>query len=418
MRILVFGHHSNTGFGVVTEELGKRFVEAGHDVRIFAVNHRGEPITGPLAGRIWPTIIGGDSHGGNISADAIAGTLWQSFGLPAWKPDVVLIVADMSGFSGHVGQKGLTGPWASVPVFHYCPIEGDNLPVNWRNVWNQAIPVAMAEYGAQVIANHIGRPVPLIHHGVDSDAYHRASMTSPIVFGGTSLTSKEACRAAFGLKQERRYVLRVDRLAERKFYHVFVDSMAEVMRADPLVDAIVHCRPIDPPLNLHAEIARLPSDLQARFILSPYHNTFYGLPVEGLAALYNAADVLYSPTGGEGFGLTLAESLACETPVVTTDFAAGPEVVGDGGVLIPPLTDSYGERVRFHSQYGMDWAVPDGRAAVKPLLDLLAKPARRRSLGMAGRIHVRRSFSWDTAAASFLHLFEETNVDAAVGDAA
>lgn len=63
MRLLIFGHWSATGFGVVTRELGERFVAAGVDVRVIAVNHRGDPARGPLAGRVWPAGMIGDDFG-------------------------------------------------------------------------------------------------------------------------------------------------------------------------------------------------------------------------------------------------------------------------------------------------------------------------------------------------------------------
>jgi glycosyltransferase involved in cell wall biosynthesis len=92
---------------------------------------------------------------------------------------------------------------------------------------------------------------------------------------------------------------------------------------------------------------------------------------------------------------------------VVTDWAADAEVVGPGGVLVPPLIDRYGEPVRYHSRYGMDWAVPDARGFHEPVIDLLRKPARRRELGRAGRRHVQQSFNWDEAAVSFLELLTE-----------
>lgn len=49
-----------------------------------------------------------------------------------------------------------------------------------------------------------------------------------------------------------------------------------------------------------------------------------------MVKLYNAADVLLFCTGGEGFGLPLIEAQACGIPVVTTDYAAAPELVGAG----------------------------------------------------------------------------------------
>ena len=142
------------------------------------------------------------------------------------------------------------------------------------------------------------------------------------------------------------------------------------------------------------------------FGLTNAHDTFTGLPVEGMVALYNAADLYVSTTGGEGFGLNLAESLACGVPVVVTDWAADAETVGPGGVLVPPLIDRYGEPVRYHSTYGMDWAVPDPRGFVDPIVELLGKPHRRKALGEAGRAHVRRSFSWGAAADQFIDLFQ------------
>lgn len=53
-----------------------------------------------------------------------------------------------------------------------------------------------------------------------------------------------------------------------------------------------------------------------------------------MVKLYNAADVLLNCTGGEGFSMPLIESQACGVPVITTDYAAGPENVGSG-VVVP-----------------------------------------------------------------------------------
>ena len=54
------------------------------------------------------------------------------------------------------------------------------------------------------------------------------------------------------------------------------------------------------------------------------------IPPEQLAAVYSAADVLLAPSRGEGFGLPVIEAQACGTPVIVTDFAAQPELVGAG----------------------------------------------------------------------------------------
>lgn len=409
MRLLVFGHWSHTGFGVVTEALGTRFVEAGHDVRVLAMNHRGEPVKGALAGRVYPleTL---ERFVQNTTATAIAGPLWTRLDpKDTWKPDAVLVIADMSGLLGYMA--GPLEPWQTVPVYHYCPIEGDNLVPLWRKVWDIVRPVAMSRYGQRVISAHIGRSVPMIYHGIDTDTFRPVSVGDPFIIDGKRISTKEAAKMHFGLDPRRNVIFRSDRLVERKFYDRFVTAMAEVVARSPLTDVLIHCAPQDGQLDLVQEIARLPEYIQGRFKTTNAHDTFKGLSTVELACLINASDLYVTTTGGEGFGLNLGEALACEVPVVTTDWAAEAEVIGDGGVGIPPLHDSYGEPVRYHSMYGMDWAVPDAKAFVEPVLTLLNKPARRRSLGAAGRMHVLRSFSWDAAATDFLALFEETDVD-------
>lgn len=410
MRLLIFGHVSHTGFGVVTEALATRFLVAGLDVRILAVNHRGEPLKGPLAGHVWPASIMGDPYAGNVSQNAIDGSLWRKLDPDDdWKADVVLVVSDVSGLGGHVGPQRLTGAWLSVPVFHYCPIEGDNLSPAWREVWAKVRPVAMSDYGARIISAHIGRSVPRIYHGVDTAVFRPITPTEPLFYKGTPIRSPTECKVALGLDPKRKLILRSDRLVERKFYDRFLTAMAPVLDQDPDVDVLIHCRPVDEGLNLHDEIARLPAEHLTRILLTNAHDTWKGLSTEGMVVLMNAADLYVSTTGGEGFGLNLAESLACGTPVVVTGWAAEREVVGDGGVLIPPLTDTYGEPVRYHSGYGMDWAVPDPKGFVEPVLHLLSKPAKRKELGALGRAHVKRNFSWDAATAQFLTMFEEAD---------
>jgi glycosyltransferase involved in cell wall biosynthesis len=406
VRLLIRGHWSHTGFGVVTEALGSRLLALGVDVRVLAVNHRGEPVKGPLAGRVWPDEAL-SSYGLKPSVGSITGELWRTLDPDdEWQPDAILAIADVSGLLGYV--TGAIEAWRTVPVYHYCPIEGDNLPPMWRQLWDLFQPVAMSDYGARVIGDHIGRAVPRIYHGVDAETFRPVTMSDPLIVDGKTLRSQDDCKAWMGFPTDRKMLLRADRNAVRKRYETLLRAFVDIARADPLVDLVLHCRPIDPEgIDLWQEIGRMPEDIRERVKFTNAHDTFKGLSREGLAALYNAADVYISTTGGEGFGLTLAEAMACGTPVVCTDWAAEREVVGDGGVLVPPLHDAYGQPVRDHSKFGMDWALPDARGFVEPTLRLLSKPAQRRAIGALGRLHVKRSFSWDTAAAEFLDLFTE-----------
>jgi glycosyltransferase involved in cell wall biosynthesis len=69
------------------------------------------------------------------------------------------------------------------------------------------------------------------------------------------------------------------------------------------------------------------------------HIKYVGKPDKStLVHFYNAADVLVAPSLHEGFGITLLEAMACGTPVITSNTSAMPEVVGEAGVLIDPLS--------------------------------------------------------------------------------
>lgn len=55
-----------------------------------------------------------------------------------------------------------------------------------------------------------------------------------------------------------------------------------------------------------------------------------------LVVIYNAADILLSPSLYEGFGLTIVEAMACGTPVITSNVSSLPEVTGDAAILVDP----------------------------------------------------------------------------------
>jgi glycosyltransferase involved in cell wall biosynthesis len=130
-----------------------------------------------------------------------------------------------------------------------------------------------------------------------------------------------------------------------------------------------------------------------QYKITGWHDSFRGLSDEELRVLYNAADLVVSPTMAEGFGLTLAEAMGCGTPVVATDYSAVSEVVGPGGILVPHqrlLTNAYAH----------EWALVDEEAMTAAVERIIDRPGRLRSLGEAGRQHVKK-FSWQNAAEAF-----------------
>lgn len=60
------------------------------------------------------------------------------------------------------------------------------------------------------------------------------------------------------------------------------------------------------------------------------------VPFEKLPLVYNLARALVFPSRYEGFGLPPLEAMACGTPVICSDAASLPEVVGEAGILLAP----------------------------------------------------------------------------------
>ena len=54
--------------------------------------------------------------------------------------------------------------------------------------------------------------------------------------------------------------------------------------------------------------------------------------------LMKGAKAFLFPSLYEGFGMPPLEAMACGTPVITSNCSSLPEVVGDAGILVDPLS--------------------------------------------------------------------------------
>jgi alpha-1,3-rhamnosyl/mannosyltransferase len=121
--------------------------------------------------------------------------------------------------------------------------------------------------------------------------------------------------------------------------------------------------------------------------------TASGLPVHVLGRLerarlvrvFQAATVFAYPSLYEGFGLPVAESLACGVPAVVSNASSLPEAVGGGGLAVDPH---------------------DGGALAAALRRLLAEPGLRAELAARGLAHAA-TLRWELAAARLDEVFAE-----------
>jgi glycosyltransferase involved in cell wall biosynthesis len=111
-------------------------------------------------------------------------------------------------------------------------------------------------------------------------------------------------------------------------------------------------------------------------------------------ALYRGAWAFIFPSHYEGFGLPPLEALACGTPVVASDTASLPEVVGNAGVLLPP---------------------DDAQGMAGALIQLAIDDAFRAEMSRRALTQSAR-FSWDRTARATLAAYRDAVNLGAAGD--
>jgi glycosyltransferase involved in cell wall biosynthesis len=162
---------------------------------------------------------------------------------------------------------------------------------------------------------------------------------------------------------------------------------------------ILYVGTVEPRKNLISLLeayARLPTELQVPLLIGGGKGWLYQPLFERLAQLglgervqtvgyldeaelplwYAAATLFAFPSIYEGFGMPPLEAMACGTPVLTSNGASLPEVVGDAGLMVPPL---------------------DIDAMAAALIRLLRDAALRTELRTRGLQRVRQ-FSWRASA--------------------
>jgi phosphatidylinositol alpha-1,6-mannosyltransferase len=183
-------------------------------------------------------------------------------------------------------------------------------------------------------------------------------------------------------------VLSISRLVPRKGHDLVIRAFAEVRRRMP--DAVY----------LLAGTGRQTyvDDLRALAVACGVGEAvrFLGyVESRDLPGLYSASDVyvmtsrnLDDGANYEGFGITYLEANACGVPVIGADVGGVADAIVDGetGYLVPPN---------------------DVPAIAGRLHRLLSDAGLAARMGEAGRVRVRREFTWDRVGGRFLEALEE-----------
>lgn len=373
MKILCLGDspHINTGFGVVNRIACEALQSLGHDLVILGAQDfdRTESEYGTY---IAPTKNKTDVMG------------W--FDIPSVfekHPNIeaVHIIGDPTMVTLWTVQPEIE----SRPIVAYMPVEGAPLNMRWTERW-KTVPnlrfITCSQYGADVLSQ-AGFGGLMAYHGVSHDFYQYDA------------ERREAMRYAMGW-DNKFIVMCVAQNVGRKNWPILFEAMARIKKYTKSGNVYLYAHTI--PFNNNwlggHDLPQLAQQMgvQDRVIFNDdllVHNDsvpLHGGERPGLVDFYNMADAFVLPSKVEGFGLPLAEAMACGLPVATTDYAAQAEVVGDAGIKVPVHSWEWNQS---HAKYGNVNPAGLAEAILKMGIPEVNKRMRVKSLARA------KAFTWD-----------------------
>jgi len=211
--------------------------------------------------------------------------------------------------------------------------------------------IAVSEYAARSLTYRlpafVERRVAIVHHGI-----------GPPFAPPPEGTARED------------FVLAVGDLYVHKNLHGLLEAFDLLRRRFPDIRLKVAGRAIDPDYE-----ARLKKIIAVR-ALGPNVELLGGVPPERLADLYRRCALFVFPSFVETFGMPLVEAMASGAPIVSSNAAAMPEVLGDAALFFAP---------------------GDTTAMVARLTEALEDGALRHRLGARALARAGK-FSWQEAA--------------------
>jgi len=401
-----------TGFGRVVRSLVTRWAASGFfpgGITVWGIGHTGSPHTLPceihMAGGATP-----QNHWASQSRLQKFLNLLGSGGYTH-----VWILQDTFQLCGQDFPEALRTTCRSggIRSLFYFPVDAP-LDLAWCELLRAVdVPVAYTAQGAEEVRRVMGEAAPgaleVLPHGVDRVTFHpvkdRAALRREIF--GDWLTGLDGVEPVL--------LLNVNQLQRRKGVHHSLQLLAALKRKAPHIpwrlylhmavenrDAGVDLRQVAAQFGLEYGV-----DWRCSGVERPEAFINGWLPSvteECLNGLYNAADWTLSTSLGEGWGLSLTESLAAGTPVLAPDHTACRAValefaaLGMVGAIEPlPLSDTCSVSDLDNSR--VRWPVDVEAAAELLAAGLCALPRVEWTPAACGWL------DWDRIAAEWLALF-------------
>lgn len=357
------------GVQVHVRELSAHLRELGHEVRILAPGRRrGQRDDVWIVGRAVP-VRGNGSVARICFGPRVAGAVGRA--LREARPDIIHVHEPLVP---SVSMHAVLQANAPVVATFHSNVERERVGSLWfrlavpmvRPVWNRlARRVAVSEAARHSVTSRMGEgDLLIVPNGVDV-ARFAGALPAELPAG--------------------RHLLFVGRLEERKGFRVAVEAFSQLavtygdLRLLVIGDGSERDAVDDLPPGVRVRV-----DMLGR------------VGDDRLASYLKAADLYIGPaTGGESFGIVLAEAMAAGLPIVASDIDGYRDVARDGleALLVPP---------------------GDAEALVAAVREVLDDPRLAKSLGDGG---ARRAaeFDWDVVTARLVEVYRAVLADGGAG---
>lgn len=177
------------------------------------------------------------------------------------------------------------------------------------------------------IAKYLSYPKKKIHvvHLAVEEIYKRV----------TDQAALDTIKAKYNLP--RRYLLKVGDINPTKNFETTLNALSKYPEAHLVLvgKALVADREANPVISELQQILQL---IEQNNLHHRVHRLGF-VPDQDMPALYTLAAATLQNSLYEGFGLPALESIACGTPVITSQCSSLPEVVGEAGIMVNPLSE-------------------------------------------------------------------------------
>lgn len=304
------------------------------------------------------------------------------------KPDIVWFLEDSFTLS-NFGIPNLSN--TSVKKVFYIPLDGANIPdIGVPSVRSMDELVSMSKFTQKNLAKE-GFDSGMIWHGVDLELFR------PVTSNEQSFLKRN-----MGFQEDDFVIFNYGRNSNiRKNNQGLMKVAAMYLKTAPKNHKFV-IHTLQPEqagndlIDYRDRILSLDYDKSVldRIIFTPFSEK-NPAPDNYVARMMQASDLVVTVSIGEGFGLIMAEAMACGKPVISNAYTTPYELLEESIDDIGPRGWCVPNNTAFVAHMNTEHAYTDYERFVNTMHRVVAKPLDMETRGRNGRLFAERHLNWD-----------------------